>query len=98
MCVIRNLIRDNRVVYGGGAAEIACALAVSKAADKVKCVSGLSKDSTMTLHTAANKPGARLAAEETKAGVQRDGREMRLELWGRAQGDTAGRSQSHQDA
>ncbi|XP_037065476.1 T-complex protein 1 subunit epsilon-like [Peromyscus leucopus] len=25
LCVIRNLIRDNRVVYGGGAAEIACA-------------------------------------------------------------------------
>lgn len=34
LCVIRNLIRDNRVVYGGGAAEISCALAVSKAADK----------------------------------------------------------------
>ncbi|XP_032271227.1 T-complex protein 1 subunit epsilon isoform X1 [Mirounga angustirostris] len=34
LCVIRNLIRDNRVVYGGGAAEIACALAVSQEADK----------------------------------------------------------------
>ncbi|XP_062067823.1 T-complex protein 1 subunit epsilon [Lepus europaeus] len=34
LCVIRNLIRDNRVVYGGGAAEIACALAVSQQADK----------------------------------------------------------------
>ncbi|XP_051024532.1 T-complex protein 1 subunit epsilon-like [Acomys russatus] len=34
LCVIRNLIRDNRVVYGGGAAEIACALAVSQASDK----------------------------------------------------------------
>nr|KAF6440022.1 chaperonin containing TCP1 subunit 5 [Rousettus aegyptiacus] len=34
LCVIRNLIRDNRVVYGGGAAEISCALAVSEAADK----------------------------------------------------------------
>ncbi|XP_055965029.1 T-complex protein 1 subunit epsilon [Sorex fumeus] len=34
LCVIRNLIRDNRVVYGGGAAEISCALAVSQAADK----------------------------------------------------------------
>ena len=28
-------MRDNRVVYGGGAAEIACALEVAKAADKV---------------------------------------------------------------
>jgi chaperonin GroEL (HSP60 family) len=36
LCVIRNLIRDNRVVYGGGAAEISCALAVSQEADKVK--------------------------------------------------------------
>lgn len=35
MCVVRNLIRDNRVVYGGGAAEVACSLAVSKAADQV---------------------------------------------------------------
>jgi T-complex protein 1 subunit epsilon len=38
MCVVRNLIRDNRVVYGGGAAEISCALAVSKAADEVSSV------------------------------------------------------------
>lgn len=35
ICVVRNLVRDNRVVYGGGAAEIACALAVSEEADKV---------------------------------------------------------------
>ncbi|KAL9113579.1 MAG: hypothetical protein Q9227_002317 [Pyrenula ochraceoflavens] len=32
LCVVRNLVRDNRVVYGGGAAEIACALAVEDAA------------------------------------------------------------------
>jgi T-complex protein 1 subunit epsilon len=30
--VVRNLVRDNRVVYGGGAAEIACSLAVEDAA------------------------------------------------------------------
>ena len=35
LCVVRNLIRDNRVVYGGGAPEIACSLAVASAADKV---------------------------------------------------------------
>jgi len=35
LCVIRNLVRDNRIVYGGGAAEIACSLAVSAEADKV---------------------------------------------------------------
>merc|ERR1711988_779765 len=38
MCVVRNLIRDNRIVYGGGAAEIACSLAVTAAADEVKSV------------------------------------------------------------
>uniref|UniRef100_A0A7S4C677 T-complex protein 1 subunit epsilon n=1 Tax=Chrysotila carterae TaxID=13221 RepID=A0A7S4C677_CHRCT len=35
ICVVRNLIRDSRIVYGGGAAEIACALKVSDEADKV---------------------------------------------------------------
>ncbi len=40
LCVIRNLVKDNHIVYGGGAAEIACALDVAKEADKV-CVGGL---------------------------------------------------------
>ncbi len=35
MCVARNLIRDNRIVYGGGAAEISCSIHVSEAADKI---------------------------------------------------------------
>ncbi|GAQ82284.1 TCP-1/cpn60 chaperonin family protein [Klebsormidium nitens] len=35
LCVARNLIRDNGIVYGGGSAEIACSLAVEAAADKV---------------------------------------------------------------
>jgi T-complex protein 1 subunit epsilon len=35
MCVTRNLIKDNRIVYGGGAAEISCSLAVGKAADSI---------------------------------------------------------------
>lgn len=35
MCAVRNLIRDNRVVYGGGAAEISCSLAISSEADKI---------------------------------------------------------------
>ncbi|CAI7565117.1 unnamed protein product [Penicillium crustosum] len=34
LCVVRNLVRDNRVVYGGGAAEIACSIAVEDAAVK----------------------------------------------------------------
>jgi len=33
MCVVRNLIKDNRVVYGGGSAEIACSLAIRDVAD-----------------------------------------------------------------
>ena len=28
LCVARNLVRDNAIVYGGGAAEISCSLAV----------------------------------------------------------------------
>jgi T-complex protein 1 subunit epsilon len=35
ICVVRNLVVDNRVVYGGGAADISCAIAVAKAADEV---------------------------------------------------------------
>ncbi|CAI7814254.1 unnamed protein product, partial [Closterium sp. NIES-53] len=35
LCVARNLIRDNHIVYGGGSAELTCSLAVEAAADKV---------------------------------------------------------------
>eukprot|EP00002_Diphylleia_rotans_P005187 TRINITY_DN14309_c0_g1_i1.p1 TRINITY_DN14309_c0_g1~~TRINITY_DN14309_c0_g1_i1.p1 ORF type:complete len:539 (+),score=151.96 TRINITY_DN14309_c0_g1_i1:98-1714(+) len=38
MCVARNLIRDNRIVYGGGASDISCSLAISRAADQVSSV------------------------------------------------------------
>jgi len=38
ICVVRNMIRDNRIVYGGGAAEITCSLAVSAAADKISSI------------------------------------------------------------
>eukprot|EP00241_Pyramimonas_parkeae_P002611 CAMPEP_0114244756 /NCGR_PEP_ID=MMETSP0058-20121206/11515_1 /TAXON_ID=36894 /ORGANISM="Pyramimonas parkeae, CCMP726" /LENGTH=522 /DNA_ID=CAMNT_0001357729 /DNA_START=105 /DNA_END=1673 /DNA_ORIENTATION=+ len=38
ICVARNLIRNNKVVFGGGAAEIACGLAVDAAADSVQGV------------------------------------------------------------
>ncbi|KAG7376156.1 T-complex protein 1 subunit epsilon [Phytophthora pseudosyringae] len=34
MCVTRNLIKNNRIVYGGGAAEIACGIAVREHADE----------------------------------------------------------------
>lgn len=35
LCVVRNLVKDNRIVYGGGAAEISCSLAVAREADKI---------------------------------------------------------------
>ncbi|SAM06670.1 hypothetical protein [Absidia glauca] len=38
ICAVRNLVRDNRVVYGGGAAEISCSLAVSKVADEISSI------------------------------------------------------------
>jgi hypothetical protein len=38
LCVIRNIVKDTRIVYGGGAPEISCSLAVAKAADKVSVI------------------------------------------------------------
>ncbi|ORX36851.1 putative T-complex protein 1 epsilon subunit [Kockovaella imperatae] len=38
LCVVRNLVRDNRVVYGGGAAEICASIAVSKRADEIPSI------------------------------------------------------------
>lgn len=35
LCVVRNLVQDSRVVYGGGAAEVSCAIATSTEADKI---------------------------------------------------------------
>ncbi len=35
LCVARNLVRDNQIVYGGGSAEISCSLAVEAAADNI---------------------------------------------------------------
>ncbi|KRX08456.1 GroEL-like apical domain [Pseudocohnilembus persalinus] len=35
MCVVRNLIKTSRIVYGGGAPEIACSLAINYAADEI---------------------------------------------------------------
>ena len=41
LCVARNLVRDNNVVYGGGAAEISCSVAVEAAADTCAGACGL---------------------------------------------------------
>lgn len=36
MCVVRNLITDNRIVYGGGSAEVTCAMKINEAAFEEK--------------------------------------------------------------
>lgn len=38
LCVTRNLIRNNNIVYGGGSAEIACSLAISEEANKLSSI------------------------------------------------------------
>jgi len=35
LCVVRNMIKDNNVVGGGGATELACAIEVAKKADEI---------------------------------------------------------------
>ena len=35
---MRNLVVDNRIVYGGGSADISCSVAVSKAADEIPSI------------------------------------------------------------
>mmetsp|Transcript_12911 Transcript_12911/g.25541 ORF Transcript_12911/g.25541 Transcript_12911/m.25541 type:complete len:523 (+) Transcript_12911:48-1616(+) len=34
LCAVKNLIRDSRILFGGGSAEMACALKISKEAEK----------------------------------------------------------------
>lgn len=36
LCVVRNLIKDNKIVYGGGAVETSCSLKIMEEADKQK--------------------------------------------------------------
>lgn len=43
LCVARNLIRNNSIVYGGGSAEISCSIAVENAADKFPGVEQVQK-------------------------------------------------------
>ncbi|KAI6155262.1 chaperonin Cpn60/TCP-1 family [Pisolithus tinctorius] len=38
LCAVRNLVVDNRVVYGGGAADISSSIAVAKAADEIPSI------------------------------------------------------------
>jgi len=38
ICVVRNLIKKNKIIYGGGSAEIACSLAIHDHADKISSI------------------------------------------------------------
>ncbi|XP_078052817.1 chaperonin containing TCP1 subunit 5 [Augochlora pura] len=35
LCTVRNLVKDQKILYGGGAAEISCAIACAKEANKI---------------------------------------------------------------
>jgi len=67
LCVTRNLIRDNRIVYGGGASEISCALAVSKAAESI---SGISQYAVRAFSEALNIIPTSLAENSGLPGIQ----------------------------
>lgn len=38
LCIVRTLIKDPRIVYGGGSCEIACSIAINNEADNVSTV------------------------------------------------------------
>ena len=38
LCVVRNLVKDPKIVYGGGSAELSCHLAIQAYADKISSV------------------------------------------------------------
>jgi T-complex protein 1 subunit epsilon len=38
LCVVRNLVKDNRIVYGGGASELACAIAIQQKAQQIATI------------------------------------------------------------
>ena len=38
LCVVRNMIKDPKIVYGGGAAEVSCSLYVAEKADNTSSI------------------------------------------------------------
>ena len=36
MCVVRNLVKQPKIIFGGGAAEIACSLKIAEEAEKIQ--------------------------------------------------------------
>jgi T-complex protein 1 subunit epsilon len=67
LCVTRNLIKDNRIVYGGGASEISCSLAVSKASESI---SGVTQYAIRAFAEALNVIPTALAENSGLPGIQ----------------------------
>jgi len=67
LCVTRNLIRDNRIVYGGGASEISCSMAVGKAAESI---SGISQYAVRAFAEALNIIPTSLAENSGLPGIE----------------------------
>ena len=38
LCVVRNMLKNNKIVYGGGATEVSCSLYVADKADNTKTI------------------------------------------------------------
>merc|ERR1711956_179293 len=45
LCAVRNLVRDNRIVYGGGASEIACSIPSEQQRTRLKL-----SNNTLSVH------------------------------------------------
>ena len=57
ICVARNLVRSNHIVYGGGSAEIACGIAVEAAADSIPGVEQYAMRASKPLESVPNVDG-----------------------------------------
>lgn len=66
LCAVRNMLRDSRIVYGGGAAEVACALAIGEAADQI---SGIEQYAIRAYAQALESIPAALAANSGRSPI-----------------------------
>jgi len=67
LCVARNLIRDNRIVYGGGSSEISCSMAILKVAESI---TGLSQYSIRAFAEALNIIPISLSENSGLSGIE----------------------------
>jgi len=76
LCVVRNLIKCPKVVYGGGSCEIACSIAIQVQADKVP----LRKPYNILLDQQRRVVRGQSLRGRARSAAQRAGRELRTEL------------------